>query len=168
MVHTYNVPYGKRIKILHGCPFEGWPNRAWPIQPISRFLPKRVGWPCPVRSALKRTPVQDFNSFSIRYIISTTYQKIGDLFCSDYNSGLSHSVFFLIYQGKNFYQKHFYVKIFTYDFLKEVQIKSIKFNKMSHEIAKNSVLKKVLALLCLSPLILLKKWNMKSYSIPHP
>ena len=72
--------YGKRIKILHGCPFEGWPNRARPFKP---FLPKRVGWPCPVRSALKRTPVQDFNSFSILfyYIISTTYQKIGDLFC---------------------------------------------------------------------------------------
>ena len=30
-------------------------------------------------------PVQDFNSFSIivYYIISTTYQKIGDLFCPD-------------------------------------------------------------------------------------
>ena len=26
--------YGKRIKITHGCLFEGWPNRAWPIQPI--------------------------------------------------------------------------------------------------------------------------------------
>ena len=35
--------YGKIIKILHGCPFEGWPNRAWSIQQISRFLPKRVG-----------------------------------------------------------------------------------------------------------------------------
>ena len=36
-------------------------------------------------SALKRRPVQDFNSFSIMfyYIISTTYQKIGDLFCLD-------------------------------------------------------------------------------------
>ena len=47
------------------------------------FLPKWVGWLCPVRSALKRTPVQDFNSFSIMFynIISTTYQKIGDLFC---------------------------------------------------------------------------------------
>ena len=34
--------------------------------------------------ALKRTPMQDFNYFSIRfyYIISTTYQKIGDLVCS--------------------------------------------------------------------------------------
>ena len=41
-----------------------------------KFLPKRVEWPCPVRSALKRTPVQDFNSFSIMfyYIFSTTYQ----------------------------------------------------------------------------------------------
>ena len=37
----------------------------------------------PVRSALKRTLVQNFNSFSILfyYIFSTTYQKIGDLFC---------------------------------------------------------------------------------------
>ena len=39
-------------------------------------------------------PVQDFNSFPIMfyYIISTTYQKIGDLFCPVHNSGLSHSV----------------------------------------------------------------------------
>ena len=82
---SYNLVehYGKRIKILHGCPFEGWPNRAWPIQPISWFLPKRVGWPCPVRSALERTPVQDFNSsIMLYYIIITTYQKTGDLFCS--------------------------------------------------------------------------------------
>merc|ERR1712153_287243 len=60
----------------------GRPKRAFPNQPISRFLPKRVGWPCPVRSAHKRTPVQDFDSFSIMlyYIFSTTYQTIGDLF----------------------------------------------------------------------------------------
>ena len=79
--------YGQRIKILHGCPFKGWPNRAWPSKP---FLPKRVGWPCPVRSALKRTPVHDFNSFSIifYYIITTTYQKIEDLFCPVHISGL--------------------------------------------------------------------------------
>ena len=34
-------------------------------------------------SALKRTPVQGFNSFSIMlyYLFSTTYQRIGDLFC---------------------------------------------------------------------------------------
>ena len=56
---------------------------AWPIHPISWFLPQRVGWPCLDRSALKRTPMLDFNSFSIMfyYIISTTYEKIGDLFC---------------------------------------------------------------------------------------
>ena len=38
--------------------------------------------------------MQDFNSFSIMfyYIISTTYQKIGDLFCPVHISGLSHSV----------------------------------------------------------------------------
>ena len=83
--------YGKRIKILYGCPFEGWPNRAWPSHPFWQLL---VEWPCPVRSALKRTPVQDFNSFSIMFynIISTTYQKIGDLFCPANISGLSHSV----------------------------------------------------------------------------
>ena len=33
---------------------------------------------CPVRSALKRTPLQDLNSFSIMF---STYQKIEDLFC---------------------------------------------------------------------------------------
>jgi hypothetical protein len=47
-------------------------------------------WPCPFRLALKRTPVQDFNSFSI--IINTTYQKIGDLFCPVHISGLSQGV----------------------------------------------------------------------------
>ena len=68
------------IKILHGCPFEGWPNRTQPSKP---FLPKRVGWPCPVSSAFKRTPLQDSNFFSIMfyYINSTTNQKIGDLYC---------------------------------------------------------------------------------------
>ena len=93
--------YGKRIQILHG------PNRAWLSKP---FLPKRLGWPCPVRSALKRTTVLDLNSFSINLNIDTYLriinwlivflsiicifffqnvycsiilnQKIGDLFCS--------------------------------------------------------------------------------------
>jgi hypothetical protein len=38
--------------------------------------------------------VQDFNSFSMIFycIISTTYQKIGDLFCPVHISGFSHSV----------------------------------------------------------------------------
>ena len=66
-------------------------NRA---RPSHLFWQKGLGWPCPVRSALKRTPVQDINSFSIMfyYIISPTYQKIGDLFCPVHISGLSHSV----------------------------------------------------------------------------
>ena len=36
-----------------------------------------------VKSALKRTPMQGFNSLYIMldYIIRTTYPKIGDLFC---------------------------------------------------------------------------------------
>ena len=40
------------------------------------------------------TPVQDFNYFLIMfyYIISTTYQKIGDLFSPVDISGFSHSV----------------------------------------------------------------------------
>ena len=69
--------FAKRIIILHGCPFEGWPNGAWPSKP---FLPKREGRLCPVRSALQ--PMQDFNFYFMMfyYIISTTYQKIGDLF----------------------------------------------------------------------------------------
>jgi hypothetical protein len=50
--------------------------------------------PCPVRSALKRMPLQDFGSFFILfyYLISTTNQKIGDLFCPVHISGLSQSV----------------------------------------------------------------------------
>ena len=86
--------YGKRIKILHGCPFEGWPNRTWPIQPISQFLPKRVGWPCPVSSAFKRTPVKDFNHFSIMfyYINSTTNQKIALLYFWTFAQCLIHVV----------------------------------------------------------------------------
>ena len=40
---------------------------------IPPFLADGLGWPCPVRSALKRTPVQDFNSvqfhIKLKYII---------------------------------------------------------------------------------------------------
>ena len=52
----------------------------------------RVGWLCPVRSALKGTPVEDLNSFSIMFYctISTTYKKI--LFCLVHIFGLTHSV----------------------------------------------------------------------------
>ena len=64
------------------------------MQPSHPFWQKGLEWPCPVRSALKRTPVQDFNYFSIILycIISTTYQKIGGLFCPVHISGFSHSV----------------------------------------------------------------------------
>ena len=64
--------YEKRIKIFLRADLTG-PGTA-----IQAHLPKRL---CPVRSDLKRTPVQDFNSFSVMfyYIISTTYQKIEDL-----------------------------------------------------------------------------------------
>ena len=83
--------YGQIKKILYMSPFEGWPNRAWPSKP---FLPNRVGRQCPARSARKRTPVQDLTSFYIMfyYIISTTYQKIGELYCPVHISGLSHGV----------------------------------------------------------------------------
>ena len=60
---------------------------------VPHFLADGFGWSYHVRSALRRTPVQDFNSFSIMYyIISTTYKKIGDLFCPVHIPGLSHSV----------------------------------------------------------------------------
>ena len=37
---------------------------------FSRFLPKRVGWLCPVRSALEWTPMQEFNHFNARSLWS--------------------------------------------------------------------------------------------------
>lgn len=73
---------------------------------ITPFLADGLGWPCPVRSALKRTPMQDFYHFPMifYYISSTTYQKIGDLFCPVHISGLSHSVnrFILLHLVKFF------------------------------------------------------------------
>ena len=68
--------YGKRKRksctgVLLRADLRGWSSQ-----------PKWVEWPCPVRSTLKRTPVQDFNSFPIMFYctISTTYQETGDLF----------------------------------------------------------------------------------------
>ena len=65
----------KRIKILHGCLFEGRPNRARSSHPFWKKFSDWLNWPCPVRSTLKRTLVQDVNSFSIMfyYIISMYY-----------------------------------------------------------------------------------------------
>ena len=58
--------HGKRIKILHGCPFEGWPFNGQ----TANFI-------------LKPPKVIESKTFSIMlyYNISTTYLKIGDLFC---------------------------------------------------------------------------------------
>ena len=86
--------YGKRIKLMYECSFEGWPNRARPSHP---FWPKGLGWPRPIMSAFKRIPVQDFNSFFIIfcYIISTKYKKFGNLYCPVHISGISHGVSFI-------------------------------------------------------------------------
>ena len=66
------ISFDSKILYQHTFSYNGWPSKP--------FLPKRVGWLCPVRSAIKRTFLQDLNSFFIMfyYIISTTYQKIGD------------------------------------------------------------------------------------------
>ena len=68
--------YGKIIKIQALFSQKGWDGRALLGQP--RTIYSEV-----CGSALKRIPVQDFNSFFIMfyYIISTTYKKIRDLFC---------------------------------------------------------------------------------------
>ena len=95
-VQKYNLIFGanivvehyeKRIEILHGCPFEGWHNRARPSHTVRQNW---LGWPCPVRSTLKMKPMQEFDSFSIvfYYIISTKYLKVGELFCHVHISGL--------------------------------------------------------------------------------
>ena len=51
-------------------------------------------WPCPLWSALKRKPMQDFNSFSIMfyYIFSTKHQKNWRHIYSCYISWFSHSL----------------------------------------------------------------------------
>ena len=83
---------------------------------IPPFWQKGLEWPCPVRSALKRTPVEDFNSFSIMfyYIISTKYQKIGDLFCLAHIYGLSHSVIILLLNLSDTIQLNRTMVIFQY------------------------------------------------------
>ena len=65
--------YRKRIKFLHNCPFEGWPNRARPDRQMGLDGRALLGQPSKLN-----THVQDFNYFPIMfyYIISTAYQKI--------------------------------------------------------------------------------------------
>ena len=41
-------------------------TRSQPSHPFRQKSTDWLNWPCPVRSALKRTPVQDFDSFSIK------------------------------------------------------------------------------------------------------
>ena len=80
--------FRKIIETLYGCPFEGWPNRVRPN------WQKWLGWPCPVRSALKRTTVKGFIFFPkmFYYVISTTYKNIGDIFCCVHLCWFSNSV----------------------------------------------------------------------------
>jgi hypothetical protein len=58
--------YGKRIRILHGCLFEGWSNRAQAFEP---FLPKKMGWPCPVRvrNILSLSPLVSFKTRELSF-----------------------------------------------------------------------------------------------------
>ena len=83
--------YGKRIKIQHGCPFEGWLNKARP------FWQKGLGWPCPVRSVLNISKghllriLSLFPYCSIK-LLALHVKKIGDLFWPVHISRLSHSV----------------------------------------------------------------------------
>jgi hypothetical protein len=95
--------YGKIINILHGVILRADLTGYSQFSQSADFCQKgqRVGWPCPVRSALKRTSVQDFNSFSIifYYIFSTSYQKIEDLFCP---------VIFLDFRTVSVLQLHLY------------------------------------------------------------
>ena len=70
--------YGKRIEMLQGCPFEGWPNRAQrqPSHPFWQKLADWLNWPCPVRSALKRTTTS-LQDFTIA-IITRSWLKTAD------------------------------------------------------------------------------------------
>ena len=67
---TFSQYYrGRRYVLRH-------PNPFW------QKLADLLNWPCPFRSAIKRTHMQDFNSFSIMfyYIISTTFKKLETYF----------------------------------------------------------------------------------------
>ena len=59
--------YRKRIEILHGHPFVCWPNRSCPSHLFWQKLADWLKWPWSVRSAFKRTHMQDFNCFSIMF-----------------------------------------------------------------------------------------------------
>ena len=83
--------YGKLVKILHGCPFEGWPTRARPFRP---FWQKGLGWPCPITQF---SPQKDtcagfcvfFHKVLLDYYHKTS--KNWRPILPSYISGLSHS-----------------------------------------------------------------------------
>ena len=106
--------YGKIIKILHWRPFEGWPNtanRARPSKPICQ-----KGWDgcAQLGQPWKGHLCRIFNYFSIMfyYIISTTYQKIGDLFCPviclDFRTVCTVTRIFPIDQWGLLYSNHYH------------------------------------------------------------
>ena len=89
--HRNNAPYVRHFKpqVIHFKPtFEGQFHLSkW------KFF-----------SLQKKTPEQNFNSFSIIFyycIISTTYSKIGDLYCPVHISGTLHGMV-LLYQFGSF------------------------------------------------------------------
>ena len=51
---------------------EGWPNKAHPSHPFWQKSADLLNWPWPFRSALNRTPMQYFNSFSITFYYINT------------------------------------------------------------------------------------------------
>ena len=75
------------------------------------FCQKGLGWPCQVGQPSKGHPCRILILFSIMfyYIISTTYQKIGVLFCPVHIFGVSHSV-----QSKGSSQLYL---VFCFDFM---------------------------------------------------
>ena len=73
----------------------------------SQFRPKKVGWPCPVSSVLKRTPVQDFYFFIMFYHKSKNWRPI--LPC--YISVLQHSMIQEFFAILSAFLVHFTYKI---------------------------------------------------------
>ena len=77
----------KEIKSCMGVLLRADLTKAMKSRVNQQIPAKKDGMAVPVRTVLKRTPVQDFNSFFIMFyyiirFITTIYQKNGDLFCS--------------------------------------------------------------------------------------
>ncbi len=39
---------------MQGCPFEGWPNKAWPSHPFGQKLADELNWLCPFRVSYQK------------------------------------------------------------------------------------------------------------------